>query len=204
MFGIYLKEHFMFNEILNEVKIQDPYTKKWFDKTPEEYKKYYILFNKKYFNNELPEIPIENVTFKEADNPTNIGYSIFNINLNKQCLDKFSIKINKDYISNFDEFRNVLVHEMIHIYTYINVNIPSINWNKAFNYVKECNDNKNFVNDYTLKNILGIDNESSHKGKWKEKADYLNKNFPEFDDKLSEKYECSIDEDSYNDFIQKK
>ena len=188
---------------LIEVKLQDPNTGNWFEKTPTEYQKYFDIFNKLYFDGQLPKIKIENMNFYEVNNPSNIAYFDKKLNILESRIENVKIVINKDYISTFEEFRNVLVHEMIHYYVFIKEPITKIQWNRAFNYVKACNETGIEINKDEIEMILGLSNFYSHDGLRREKCNYLNSHFKEFNNKLDAKYDCSIDDDSFEEFNTK-
>ena len=72
---------------------------------------HFNLFNEKYFNNSLPVVDI-----KYCNSKSYVG--IFNPNKNKNG--RFTIKISQYYELPIIEIENTLIHEMIHLWQWVN------------------------------------------------------------------------------------
>ena len=73
----------------------------------------------------------------------------------------------KDFINDYESFRNILVHEMLHYYVVIK---NKYNWTLTDQYIKTNNidvKNINEHDDFILIKMLKLDEENSHKGIWK-------------------------------------
>lgn len=160
--------------------------------------KYFDEFNKKYFNNELdkPKLVI-------IDDPSvsYIGNHSFIINPIKECIVCNELVINKAKIQIIDDFRNALVHEMIHNYVNLKEQPKQAQWdllNTQFTS-EELYDTKNKKEIY---DILNVTENQNHEGLWKKMANDLNiKN----DELNIEEYKGHfiIDEDYINKYIDK-
>lgn len=160
--------------------------------------KYFDEFNKKYFDNKLnkPELVIidnKNVSF--------IGNHSFIINPVKECIDCNKLIINKAKIQTFDDFRNALVHEMIH--NYVNLkNQPKQNQWDLLNIqftLEELKDKNNLKEIY---DILNVNENQNHNGLWKKMANELNINNDELNIEET-KGNFVLDENYINKYIDK-
>lgn len=131
---------------------------------------YFDEFNKKYFNGILdkPKLSIIN-------NPSEkfLGTHSFNIDYINEKIQCKEIIINLSKIHTTDEFRNVLVHEMIHNYVNLKEQPKQAQWdvlNTQFTY-EELYDIKNQKEIYE---ILNITENQKHKGLWKKMVNDLN------------------------------
>lgn len=142
--------------------------------------KYFDEFNTKYFNNKLEKIPVIITIPEENDklNLNDIGKTIASIYYTHRSIITKEILLNKNKIYSFEEFRDALVHEMIHYY--VNVYFPpkENQWNMVLKTytLDELKITKNSIDTF---NILGLNDNKNHKGQWKYMADKLNKDFPE-------------------------
>lgn len=142
--------------------------------------KYFDEFNTKYFNNKLEKIPVIITTPEENDklNLNDIGKTIANIYYTYRSIVTEEILLNKNKIYSFEEFRDALVHEMIHYY--VNVYYPPkpSNWVNVQNQYteEELKNPKNLISIFTTLEI--IDNQN-HEGHWNDMANKLNDDFTE-------------------------
>ena len=142
--------------------------------------KYFDEFNTKYFNNKLEKIPVIITAPEENDklNLNDIGKTIANIYYTYRSIVTEEILLNKNKIYSFEEFRDALVHEMIHYY--VNVYYPPkpSNWVNVQNQYteEELKNPKNLISIFTTLEI--IDNQN-HEGHWNDMANKLNDDFTE-------------------------
>lgn len=120
------------------------------------------LFNSKYFDNELPEIPLRWQSSKR------LGACSPKYNSNHDGIEIREIVINNK-ISNYKEFRDTLVHEMCHALCNLQIT-PS--------EMKRASDLYGF-NSTKFRRALGLTDDTAHSGKWLALVNKLNSKFPE-------------------------
>jgi len=126
--------------------------------------KWYKVFNDKYFNGELKMPPL---AWRKVKSFMGRCSNVFNIFTQKiSCK---SITLNKE-LKDFKNFRNTLVHEMIHQWQHETITEEEI---------KRANSACRWGANIEWWNYLGLAQEGGHTGKWLEKAQELNKMFPE-------------------------
>lgn len=157
------------NEFLldESYKLTDPDTGEEFDKNDEALKKYFNLFNEKYFHGDLK--PISLSWFKG----TRVhGYFRPKSNLVEKRIDAVEIKLNINACGTFAAFRNTFVHEMLHYYRDCVVGFTDEEWEAAKRALS--------YRDITrYRRILNHTDETCHTGIWKEMADKMSIEYPE-------------------------
>lgn len=84
--------------------------KRWFQITPKYMRQLFALCNKRYFHNILPTVPIH-----MTQNPKYAGYFLWEPRDGQMYV---QIRINDTHLYTEWKAVNLLVHEMIHLYTY--------------------------------------------------------------------------------------
>lgn len=125
-------------------------------------------FNSKYFDNKLEKIK---VTLEDGMNG-NIGQFVYSIDFSDRTFKPWGIKIDKYCQASLAEFRNTLVHEMLHYYVHCYTEIPEEDWQEAYFYY--CRGNKR-----KYKSLLGCSDATCHNGVWLKMAKQLNSKFKE-------------------------
>ena len=125
-------------------------------------------FNAKYFDNKLAKIKVT----LEDDMKGNVGEFVYSIDFSGRTFKPWGIKIDKYCQSSLAEFRNTLVHEMLHYYVHCYTEIPEEDWQEAYFYY--CRGNKR-----KYKSLLGCSDATCHNGVWLKMAKQLNSKFKE-------------------------
>lgn len=125
-------------------------------------------FNAKYFDNKLEKIKVT----LENDMNGNIGQFVYSIDFSGRTFKPWGIKIDKYCQASLAEFRNTLVHEMLHYYVHCYTEIPEEDWEEAYFYY--CRGNKR-----KYKSLLGCSDATCHNGVWLKMAKQLNSKFKE-------------------------
>ena len=125
-------------------------------------------FNAKYFDNKLEKIKVT----LENDMNGNIGQYVYSIDFSNRTFKPCGIKIDKYCQTSLAEFRNTLVHEMLHYYVHCYTEIPEEDWQEAYFYY--CRGNKR-----KYKSLLGCSDATCHNGAWLKMAKQLNSKFKE-------------------------
>ena len=125
-------------------------------------------FNAKYFDNKLEKIKVT----LEDDMNGNIGQFVYSIDFSGRTFKPWGIKIDKYCQASLAEFRNTLVHEMLHYYVHCYTEIPEEDWQEAYFYY--CRGNKR-----KYKSLLGCSDATCHNGVWLKMAKQLNSKFKE-------------------------
>lgn len=125
-------------------------------------------FNAKYFDNKLAKIKVT----LDDDMKGNVGEFVYSIDFSNKTFKPFGIKVDKYCQTSFAEFRNTLVHEMLHYYVHCYTEIPEENWEEAYFYA--CRGNKR-----KYKSLLGCSDATCHSGVWLKMAKQLNSKFKE-------------------------
>ena len=125
-------------------------------------------FNAKYFDNKLEKIKVT----LENDMNGNIGQFVYSIDFSNRTFKPWGIKIDKYCQTSLAEFRNTLVHEMLHYYVHCYTEIPEEDWQEAYFYY--CRGNKR-----KYKSLLGCSDATCHNGVWLKMAKQLNSKFKE-------------------------
>ena len=125
-------------------------------------------FNAKYFDNKLAKIKVT----LEDDMKGNVGEFVYSIDFSGRTFKPWGIKIDKYCQSSLAEFRNTLVHEMLHYYVHCYTEIPEEDWEEAYFYY--CRGNKR-----KYKSLLGCSDATCHNGVWLKMAKQLNSKFKE-------------------------
>lgn len=136
--------------------------------TPEFLSDAFDKFNAKYFDNKLEKIK---VTLEDNMNG-NIGQFVYSIDFSGRTFKPWGIKIDKYCQTSLAEFRNTLVHEMLHYYVHCYTEIPEEDWQEAYFYY--CRGNKR-----KYKSLLGCSDATCHNGVWLKMAKQLNSKFKE-------------------------
>lgn len=76
-------------------------------------KKYWAIFNKRYFNGKLKPVQL-----KWSNHMKNWGLTYSEFNLSTNRIDTTKIVLNQKALKTFKRFRITLVHEMIHQWVY--------------------------------------------------------------------------------------
>ena len=128
-------------------------------------------FNSKYFDNKLAKLK---VTLEDdlASKKGNVGEFVYSIDFSSRTFRPWGIKIDKCCESSLAEFRNTLVHEMLHYYVHCYTEIPEEDWQEAYFYY--CRGNKR-----KYKSLLGCSDATCHGGVWLKMAKQLNSKFKE-------------------------
>ena len=128
-------------------------------------------FNSKYFDNKLAKLK---VTLEDdlASKKGNVGEFVYSIDFSSRAFKPWGIKIDKSCESSLAEFRNTLVHEMLHYYVHCYTEIPEEDWQAAYFYY--CRGNKR-----KYKSLLGCSDATCHGGVWLKMAKQLNSKFKE-------------------------
>lgn len=117
------------------------------------------LFNDRYFNNKLPNIPVEWRKTKRY------GACYPKYTTNGVSVTKIAVS---PTIKEYKEFRDTLVHEMCH--ALVDISITS----EDFNFAKQTYG----FNSTKFRRYLGLTDDTCHSGKWAELVESLNKRFP--------------------------
>ena len=125
-------------------------------------------FNAKYFDNKLEKIKVT----LDDDMKGNVGQFVYSIDFSNRTFKPWGIKIDKYCQSSLAEFRNTLVHEMLHYYVHCYTEIPEEDWQEAYFYY--CRGNKR-----KYKSLLGCSDATCHNGVWLKMAKQLNSKFKE-------------------------
>lgn len=125
-------------------------------------------FNAKYFDNKLAKIKVT----LEDDMKGNVGEFVYSIDWSGRTFKPWGIKIDKYCQSSLAEFRNTLVHEMLHYYVHCYTEIPEEDWQAAYFYY--CRGKKR-----KYKSLLGCSDATCHNGVWLKMAKQLNSKFKE-------------------------
>lgn len=125
-------------------------------------------FNSKYFDNKLEKIKVT----LENDMNGNIGQFVYSIDFSNRTFKPWGIKIDKYCQASLAEFRNTLVHEMLHYYVHCYTEIPEEDWQEAYFYY--CRGNKR-----KYKSLLGCSDATCHNGVWLKMAKQFNSKFKE-------------------------
>ena len=125
-------------------------------------------FNAKYFDNKLAKLKVT----LEDDMKGNVGEFVYSIDWSGRTFKPWGIKIDKYCQSSLAEFRNTLVHEMLHYYVHCYTEIPEEDWQEAYFYY--CRGNKR-----KYKSLLGCSDATCHNGVWLKMAKQLNSKFKE-------------------------
>ena len=125
-------------------------------------------FNAKYFDNKLAKLKVT----LEDDMKGNVGEFVYSIDFSSRTFKPWGIKIDKYCQSSLAEFRNTLVHEMLHYYVHCYTEIPEEDWQEAYFYY--CRGNKR-----KYKSLLGCSDATCHNGVWLKMAKQLNSKFKE-------------------------
>ena len=136
------------------VEYNEQFIKYWFDK-----------FNKKYFKNQLKEIPLS-----WCNKTKSTFFCCANVELKK--IQPIRITLSKKNITDFNSFRNHLVHEMVHYY----VNCYLLEPNK-YTWMEFVRIYKNKGKEKAYRYLLG----EHHNSMWLSQASTLNKKFKELD-----------------------
>ena len=139
-------------------------------------------FNKKYFNDELPEIPIY-----VDDGLGNVwGRFCYNLSMFPHKIKPEHILIHLDVIPNEEILKNVFVHEMVHCWETIHTHPTFYQWVSAHNvWTNELMCEKINVPPthpawQKIFNILGLEcNGDFHGEKFRQKCHELNEQFPD-------------------------
>lgn len=125
-------------------------------------------FNAKYFDNKLAKIKVT----LEDNMKGNVGEFVYSIDWSGRTFKPWGIKIDKYCQSSLAEFRNTLVHEMLHYYVHCYTEIPEEDWQEAYFYY--CRGKKR-----KYKSLLGCSDATCHNGVWLKMAKQLNSKFKE-------------------------
>lgn len=132
-------------------------------------------YNKKYFNNELPSLPIY---VDNTISPVN-GKFISDINIENKMIVPKSILINKSNLINEQDLLDTFIHEMVHYFECIKYQPTKELWNKA---LEIYNDHQDHVCGWQMDKIIDIlmpFNGRKHSPKFKEICHTLNFKYPE-------------------------
>lgn len=155
------------NEKPTEVEIDSSDYQK-IELTPDFLSDAFDKFNAKYFDNKLEKIKVT----LENDMNGNIGQFVYSIDFSNRTFKPWGIKIDKYCQTSLAEFRNTLVHEMLHYYVHCYTEIPEEDWQEAYFYY--CRGNKR-----KYKSLLGCSDATCHNGVWLKMAKHLNSKFKE-------------------------
>ena len=155
------------NEKPTEVEIDSSDYQK-IELTPDFLSDAFDKFNAKYFDNKLEKIKVT----LENDMNDNIGQFVYSIDFSNRTFKPWGIKIDKYCQASLAEFRNTLVHEMLHYYVHCYTEIPEEVWQEAYFYY--CRGNKR-----KYKSLLGCSDATCHNGVWLKMAKQLNSKFKE-------------------------
>ena len=186
-------------DFINEVKLYDDFSNEYFDKTNDLLLKYYNKYNVLYFENKLNKLELQFI--KSPLNKHFVGKFNYSIDYVTHNIIPNKIELVSDYINDYESFRNILVHEMLHYYVVIIKN--KYNWTLTDQYIKTNNiDVKNIHedDDFISMKKLKLDEENAHKGIWKEMANELNATYKELN--ISYKDNLIVDEDYKNWYIK--
>lgn len=128
-------------------------------------------FNSKYFDNKLAKLKVtleDDLSSKKG----NVGEFVYSIDFSNRTFKPWEIKIDQSCQSSLAEFRNTLVHEMLHYYVHCYTEIPEEDWQEAYFYY--CRGNKR-----KYKSLLGCSDATCHGGVWLKMAKQLNSKFKE-------------------------
>lgn len=125
-------------------------------------------FNAKYFDNKLDKL---NVKLEQLKN--DMGRFVYSVNFSAQKFVPTGILIDPNCNVSLAEFRNTLVHEMLHYYVHCYDNgLTEDDWYEAYNYCCRGKRRK-------WLSILNCSDATCHNGIWLKKAKELNKKFKE-------------------------
>lgn len=144
---------------------ETPNAEEPFEQTEEYVQKWYKVFNEKYFDNELRMPPFKWRTVKSY-----VGQCCCSFNIYTQKIVCDVINLNKKKLSNFKIFRNTLVHEMVHQWQY--EMMPDEN-------IKYANSVCGRAATRAWWKWLGLTQDNGHGARWLNKANELNRKFPE-------------------------
>lgn len=125
-------------------------------------------FNAKYFDNKLAKIKVT----LDDDMKGNVGQFVYSIDFSNRTFKPWGIKIDKYCQSSLAQFRNTLVHEMLHYYVHCYTEIPEEDWEEAYFYYCRGKNRK-------YKSLLGCSDATCHNGVWLKMAKQLNSKFKE-------------------------
>lgn len=194
-----------FRQYISEAHLKDDEDYE-FELTEDKLEQYFYIFNDKYFDNKLKGLKFNIVHFNKNLRNDAIGYLNITLNFEKEIIICNSININADRIHGFIGFRNTLIHEMLHYYVYTYFPPSNKLWKRVkTKYRTQIQNNSLTETDLlNINNILGIDEEESHNGKWQEMLSKLKIKYPELDG-INAKGNgdiFSIDKDFYDNFIE--
>lgn len=125
-------------------------------------------FNSKYFDNKLDKLPVKIEPIKNC-----WGKFMYSVNFSAQKFEPSVILIDPGCNVSLAEFRNTLVHEMLHYYVHCYDNgLTEDDWYDAYHYMCRGNRRK-------WLSILNCTDATCHNGIWLKKAKELNKKFKE-------------------------
>lgn len=125
-------------------------------------------FNSKYFDNKLDKLPVKIEPIKNC-----WGKFMYSVNFSAQKFEPSVILIDPGCNVSLAEFRNTLVHEMLHYYVNCYDNgLTEDDWYDAYHYMCRGNRRK-------WLSILNCTDATCHNGIWLKKAKELNKKFKE-------------------------
>lgn len=125
-------------------------------------------FNAKYFDNKLDKLPVKIESMGNC-----MGKFSYSVNFSAQKMVPEYILINHRCDVSLAEFRNTLVHEMLHYYVHCYDNgLTENDWYDAYHYY--CRGKKR-----KWRSILNCSDATCHNGIWLKKAKELNKKFKE-------------------------
>lgn len=140
-----------------KIELTDEFVNQAFDK-----------FNAKYFDNKLDKLPVKIEPLKNC-----YGKFIHTVNFSAQKMVPSRILIDPGCDVSLAEFRNTLVHEMLHYYVHCYDNgLTEDEWYVAYDYY--CRGNKR-----KWCSILNCTDATCHNGIWLKKAKELNKKYKE-------------------------
>lgn len=125
-------------------------------------------FNSKYFDNKLDKLPVKIEPIKNC-----WGKFMYSVNFSEKRFVPAHILIDPSCDVSLAEFRNTLVHEMLHYYVNCYDNgLTENDWYDAYHYMCRGNRRK-------WLSILNCTDATCHNGIWLKKAKELNKKFKE-------------------------
>lgn len=141
-------------------------------------------YNKRYFNGELPKLPMI------VNNDLGQIWGQFNYytQLDKEIISPIQIQLNMKELKNEYVFRNVLIHEMVHYWDCIKNQPSVVEWANANaikekwgDFVVQHADNELVRIGYwaAINNAIGLHTDNDHSPKFKEKCHELNEKFTE-------------------------
>lgn len=125
-------------------------------------------FNAKYFDNKLDKLNVKIESIKNC-----MGKFIYSVNFSSQKFVPTEILIDPSCNASLAEFRNTLVHEMLHYYVHCYDNgLTEDDWYEAYQYFCRGKRRK-------WLSILDCSDATCHNGIWLKKAKELNKKYKE-------------------------